>query len=115
MFKRTKTNADGSVHKVDLCGPGWPDMHGWAFVAFFIMTMYILRMIEKNPNLLAVPSFMQFAGQLATGGILAAAAWLWTSNKNKEKVEADQAANGKVEDVTVKAEGDVTVEKVDDR
>lgn len=106
MFKSTTTNKDGSktVKEFGLCGPGWPDIHGWAFIAFFVMTMYILWMIYENPSLLAVPSFMQFAGQLATGGILAAAAWLWSSNKAKE-------AEKKAADVTVEAEGDVTVEK----
>lgn len=60
----------------------WPNMHEWAFAVFAFLTWYCLDMIRTNPKLLAVPSFMQLAQTLITGGILAAAAWLWATNKN---------------------------------
>lgn len=68
-----------------LQGPGWPDMRGWALIGFFAMTFYILYMVEKNPALLGVPSFMQFASQLAGGGVLLAAAWLYSAVKADKK------------------------------
>lgn len=62
----------------------WPSQHGWALIGFFAVTFYTLHMIEKNPALLAVPSFMQFIGGLASGGILLAAAWLYAGVKQPE-------------------------------
>ena len=59
-----------------------PDMRGWALIGFFAMTFYILQMIKENPSLLGVPSFMQFASQLAGGGLLLAAAWLYSAVKD---------------------------------
>lgn len=48
-------------------GPGWPDARGWALAGALLLTFYILFMIGKNPALLAVASFMQFAGGVFTG------------------------------------------------
>ena len=59
-----------------------PDIRGWALIGFFVMTFYLLWMIDKNPALLGVPSFMQFASQLAGGGLLLAAAWLYSAVKD---------------------------------
>lgn len=67
----------------------WPNTHEWALIGFFVMTFYMLAMIQMNPALLGVPSFMQFAGQLATGGILAAAAWLYAGSAKGKKPEDD--------------------------
>lgn len=78
----------------------WPNTHEWALIGFFAMTFYMLWMIQENPALLGVPSFMQFAGQLATGGILAAAAWLYAGNRAKARAD----------DVKVEGES-VTVEQ----
>lgn len=67
--------------------PRWPNVHEWALIGFFSMTFYLLWMMDQNPSLLAVPSFMQFASQLAGGGILLAAAWLYSSTKPERKDE----------------------------
>lgn len=82
----------------------WPNLHEWALVGFFVMTFYLLRMIQENPALLGVPSFMQLASQLAGGGILLAAAWLYSSTK---PVKSD---DGSVPDIQVKGDT-VNVEK----
>ena len=63
-------------------GPGWPDVRGWSLMGFFALTFYLVAMIRENPALLAVPSFMQFASQLAGGGLLLAAAWLFSAVKD---------------------------------
>ncbi|HEX7887659.1 MAG TPA: hypothetical protein VF474_16920 [Phenylobacterium sp.] len=51
-------------------GPGWPDFRGWVAFGFFGLTFYALRMIEKNPVLLANASFMQVLSTLLAGGVL---------------------------------------------
>ncbi len=69
-------------------GPGWPDMRGWAAAGFFALTFYVLYMIEKNPALLSVPSFMQFAGGLIAGGVLAVGAFLFGGTKSGAETSA---------------------------
>lgn len=59
----------------------WPNIHEWALVGFFGLTWETLRMVRENPALLGVPSFMQFASQLVGGGLLLAAAWLYSAGK----------------------------------
>lgn len=70
-------------------GTRWPNMHEWAFAVFAFITWYILDMIKNNPALLGVPSFMQFAQAIVGGGLLACAAWLWSSNRGKDKVDEE--------------------------
>lgn len=60
-----------------------PDIRGWALIGFFLLTAYTMWMIQQNPALLGVPSFMQFASQLAGGGLLLAAAWLYSAGKRE--------------------------------
>lgn len=81
----------------------WPNIHEWALLGFFAMTFYLLKMVRDNPALLGVPSFMQFASQLAGGGLLLAAAWLYSSSKPPK-------SDGPSPDVTVQGES-VTVEE----
>lgn len=80
--------------------PWWvvviPDVRGWAMVGFFILTFFLLLMIDHNPLLLANASFMQFAGTLMAGGILLIANNLFggtksgveASTKNAEAIQA---------------------------
>lgn len=65
----------------------WPNVQEWALIGFFVMTFYLLWMVQQNPALLGVPSFMQFASQLVGGGLLLAAAWLYSAGK-KEGTDA---------------------------
>jgi hypothetical protein len=67
----------------------FPDTRGWALIGFFALTAYTMRMIEANPSLLGVPSFMQFASQLAGGGLLLAAAWLYSAGKRDGEPPTD--------------------------
>lgn len=85
--------------KRDLLDRLMPDIRGWALIGFFLLTAYTMWMIQQNPALLGVPSFMQFASQLAGGGLLLAAAWLYSAGKRERG-----------EDVTVSGEN-VNVEE----
>lgn len=76
-----------------------PGIRGWALIGFFVLTAYTMWMIQQNPALLSVPSFMQFASQLAGGGLLLAAAWLYSAGKRERG-----------EDISVKGEN-VNVEE----
>ncbi len=80
----------------------WPNVHEWALIGFFLITFSLLWMMRENPSLLAVVAFMQFASQITGGGLLLAAAWLFSNTKT------DSA--GGVPDVNVKGDS-VTVEK----
>lgn len=73
--------------------PRGPDVRGWAIVGFFALTFMILQMIRENPNLLAVASFMQFAGALATGGVLTVASNLFGGTKSGAETNSALAAN----------------------
>lgn len=74
--------------------PWWasllPDQRGWAALGFFGLAVYLLRMIEANPRLLANASFMQFAGMLMTGGVLLVGNYLFGGSK----VSTDTSTKG---------------------
>lgn len=76
-----------------------PDIRGWALIGFFVLTAYTMWMIQQNPALLGVPSFMQFASQLAGGGLLLAAAWLYSAGKRENGEDVNVSGeNVKVEE-----------------
>lgn len=82
-----------------------PDVSAWritprGFLIFCFATMefYILHMIAGNPQLLANASFMQFIGQLTTGGLLLAASAYFTREGKGDLGQKDQL------DVDVKVE-----------
>jgi len=68
-------------------GTRWPNMHEWVFAVFALITFRILDMIATNMALLENASFMQLTQTLVGGGVIACAAWLWTSNKSREAEE----------------------------
>lgn len=72
-------------------GPGWPDFRGWAAIGFFGLAFQSLYMIDKNPALLGIPSFMQFIGGLATGGVLLVASHLFGGTKSGAETNAKLA------------------------
>jgi hypothetical protein len=68
-----------------------PDFRGWAAIGFFAVTFMSLHMIDKNPALLGIPSFMQFIGGLATGGVLLVASHLFGGTKSGAETNAKLA------------------------
>ncbi len=68
-----------------------PDFRGWAAIGFFAITFQSLLMIDRNPALLGIPSFMQFIGGLATGGVLLVASHLFGGTKSGAETNAKLA------------------------
>lgn len=68
-----------------------PDFRGWAAIGFFGLTFMSLAMIDHNPALLGIPSFMQFIGGLATGGVLLVASHLFGGTKSGAETNAKLA------------------------
>lgn len=72
-------------------GLSLPDFRGWAAIGFFAITFQSLIMIDRNPALLGIPSFMQFVGGLATGGVLLVASHLFGGTKSGAETNAKLA------------------------
>lgn len=86
-------------------GPGWPQTEGWMIIGFFSITAIVLKMIEKNPALLANATFMQYITTLTTGGLLVAASHYFQREKSQamqqklEQTMADKLPQGDKVDV----------------
>lgn len=107
--KPSRPKGKGPIMVVNLPkGTRWPNIHEWAFAIFAFFTYDILTALKENPALLGIPAYMQFVGQIVTGGILAAAAWLWTSNKAGEQAAKDKAGQPITTTGDVATTGDVT-------
>ncbi len=69
-------------------GLSLPDFRGWAAIGFFAITFQSLVMIDHNPALLGVPSFMQFISMLSTGGVLLVASHLFGGTRSGAETSA---------------------------
>jgi len=85
------TQKDEPIDRRRKRGLSLPDFRGWAAIGFFAITFQSLLMIDHNPALLGVPSFMQFISMLSTGGVLLVASHLFGGTKSGAETNAKLA------------------------